>query len=548
MGDRSLQVVLAGLLLAGCPASPEPRPPSPTPEVEASELAAARVPAGLPLPELPEPNPTPEPTPPPEPTPGTDWPDQSPVVASPILHDATTLPIAIEGAAPLPRAFRLAVAGSLHIGWNGWTSDGVQGALAQFDLPLGPVDSFDDARTTWSPGAPDASLDIVGLDFDLDGDGSAELLVGEPYAVPDPDVNDCRWAGTGRIQAWSSPPAGPLPTGGGDLEQQGDACGDGFGAALFDAGDVDGDGQSDLLVGAPLWSTGGANQGGRAWLLPGGGGLDLTSALATWAGTEGFSRLRARPGGDITGDGRPDVVLVDREVHGGFQSNAKGLVRIAAGPAGGEVAQVHTGTHHAWITGALGPGDVNGDGFGDLLVWGLAGDVDGTTAWLLAGPLPSVNSLDQAVATINLAVPDDTSDWSHATQDHPWATAAAVGDVDGDGHADLWFADPAAHAGRGRAALFLGPVGGTLGPEHAALLAEGSEPHCEPDFGEDDWEYFLYRGDSFGDALAAGDVDGDGIPDLLLSSAYRRSAPCQGSPPASRIPTVFVIPGASVLP
>src|SRR5262249_28472230 len=142
-----------------------------------------------------------------------------------------------------------------------------------------------------------------------------------------------------------------------------------------------------------------------------------------------------------------------------------------------------------------GPGDVDGDGQADLLLgapYSDAGSVDGGAAYLLLGPVRSGLDLKDATALLV----------AEAAGDLAGQSVAGAGDVDGDGLADLLvgaYGNDAGGTDAGTTYLLSGPVGGEvdLGDATARMLGE-------------------VAGDKAGFAVAgAGDVDGDGLDDVL---------------------------------
>jgi hypothetical protein len=298
-----------------------------------------------------------------------------------------------------------------------------------------------------------------------------------------------------------------------DATLVGEEAYDHAGYSVSGAGDVDGDGHADLLLGAYDNSEGGGSAG-AAYLVRGPvtGTLDLSLADAKLVGdaTSGYYAGWSVSGaGDVDGDGHDDLLIgayLDEE-GGAYQAGAAYLVR---GPVSGTVA---LSAADAKLLGEVeydragwsvsGAGDVNHDGHADLLVGApnhaYAGTDYAGAAYLLLGPVTGTVDLSLAEATF-------VGDTSECCSKAGYSVSGA-GDVDGDGNDDFLIAMPGAgYPNYGVILLFLGPVTGSLDSStaDAALWGEGDS-------------YGMGVGQSIS---GAGDVDADGHDDLLIGAPY----------------------------
>jgi hypothetical protein len=165
---------------------------------------------------------------------------------------------------------------------------------------------------------------FVSIPGDVDGDGVPDVFASDWS-------NAAKGPSTGRVYVHSGKDGHRL------LTLTGDGAGEGFGTSASMAGDVDGDGHADLIVGA--WQYGGAAiGGGRAYLYSGADGrLMKTFTCRTPGDTLGFDAVNL---GDVDGDRTVDFLLTSgwSGIHG-FHSGrvfivSSGVQRIARAPDG----------------------------------------------------------------------------------------------------------------------------------------------------------------------------------------------------------------------
>src|SRR5439155_13951577 len=143
---------------------------------------------------------------------------------------------------------------------------------------------------------------------DVSGGGLADVVVGA-------DLNAAGGAGAGRVYVFYGGPGADAVA---DLTLTGAAAGDAFGNSVSSAGDVNGDGYADVIVGAYLNDAGGTDAG-RAYVYYGGPGADAVADLTLTGAAAGDSfGYSVSSAGDVNGDGYADVIV------GAYQNDAGG--------------------------------------------------------------------------------------------------------------------------------------------------------------------------------------------------------------------------------
>lgn len=337
---------------------------------------------------------------------------------------------------------------------------------------------------------------------DLNGDGYEDVAVGAPFnAVNGQD------AGAAYIYFGSA-----VFDTTADLVLRG-AAWDWFGFSLSGAGDVNNDGYDDLIVGAPGNTfSGPPNNNGRALLFLGGPSMDATPDLILNGSMPGDAMGRSVAGaGDLNGDGFDDIVV------GAPSNDAMGtdagmiLVYLGSSPVNSIPDLLVLGTAAEDLLGdaVAGAGDMNGDGFDDLLVGAPGSDlgaVNGGAAYVYHGGSPLTGGADQTLSGIY--------------GDAAFGSAlAGAGDVNLDGYADVVVG--ARQTGvptpsSGAAQVFFG---GSVPDNVPSVFMAGTT-----------------SGERFGTAVAVGDINRDGRSDVVVGAPQALRTPVRPVRPMSTSP------------
>ncbi|MBL8746524.1 MAG: FG-GAP repeat protein [Phycisphaerae bacterium] len=303
---------------------------------------------------------------------------------------------------------------------------------------------------------------------DVNGDGFDDVIVGAPTE------NNASGVTTGVARVYSGRTGAFLRT------FYGDSAGDQFGWSVSGAGDVNNDGIPDFIVGAPQDDNTGTDSG-SARVFSGANG----AILYTFNGDSADDRfgLSVSGAGDVNNDGFDDLIV------GAYQDDNTGAdsgsARVFSGATGAILYTFNgdaAGDRFGWsVSGA---GDVNGDGFDDVIVGARFNDSNGTdsgSAQVFSGATGAV------LYTFNGVGAGDLFGWS----------VSGAGDVNGDGFADLIVGAP-----------FHDANGANSGSARVLSGADGAVLHT-------------FVGDAVGDNLGssvggAGDVNGDGFADLIV--------------------------------
>ena len=254
---------------------------------------------------------------------------------------------------------------------------------------------------------------------DINNDGYDDILIGASQADPGGlDAAGTAYVVFGKASGFTASFALSTVDGSNGFRLQGLSTPGALGAAVSNAGDVNGDGISDLIVGAPSVSAGGSDFAGSSYVVFGrttGFGADLN--LAALDGQNGFridgaavadqSATSVSAAGDVNGDGFGDLIVGARGVDFGSLQNAGAAYVVFGGPSFGASLNVTSlnGANGYRLDGAAdfnyagysvsAAGDVNRDGLDDVIVGAYGSDQSGQinagTSYVIFGALPSTS-------------------------------------------------------------------------------------------------------------------------------------------------------------
>ena len=285
-----------------------------------------------------------------------------------------------------------------------------------------------------------------------------------------------------------------------DLVLAGRTDGDYMGTSVANAGDVNSDGYDDIIIGAPGSDATGGNSG-SAYIYYGGLNADSTADVVLTGKFEhenfGYSVSSA---GDVNGDGYVDVIV--GAFGNGIKGENTGRAYIFYGGAAMDTSADITLTGEAagdrFGFSVSSAGDVNGDGYDDVIVGAFlndGGQEDAGRVYLYFGS-SDMDSTADVVLT------------GEAQMDFFGFHVSDVGDVNGDGYADVCVgATLAGQRDNGRAYIYFGSDG----------MDDVADIILSP---PDDVSYFGYS------ASFAGDVNNDSYDDVIIG------APGENSPAA----------------
>ncbi|MFO1471529.1 MAG: FG-GAP repeat protein [Turneriella sp.] len=326
---------------------------------------------------------------------------------------------------------------------------------------------------------------------DVNGDGYADVIVGAyGYSSYTGRVYIFHSGGSGGVSATTTTSASTIITG--------EATNSYFGFSVA-TGDVNGDGYADVVSGANVYST----STGRVYTFHSAGtaGVSITSAGSASnviTGEVTNSQFGASVAtGDVNGDGYADVVagarLYSTNTGRGYIFHSAGSSGVGITAAGSATVIISGETTNTYFGNSIATGDINGDGYADVVV----GAPNYTTN---TGRIYVFQSSGGTGVTATAASSAGTIITGEGTN-NKFGNGLAVGDITGDGFADVVSGAPLYSSSTGRAYIFHSGGGTGVGVTAASsassiITGEGIN-------------------NQLGYSVTLGDITGDGYADLI---------------------------------
>ncbi|SFE39315.1 integrin alpha [Nitrosomonas sp. Nm166] len=387
--------------------------------------------------------------------------------------------------------------------------------------------------------ANDFSGTSVSSAGDVNSDGFDDVIIGAPLTDSNGNYSGSSYVVFGKATGFDATIDLSSLDGSNGFRLDGETAYDRSGRSVSSAGDVNGDGFDDVIIGAPLTDSNGYYSGSSYVVFGKASGFTATLDLSSLDGSNGFhldgeaagdlSGRSVSNAGDVNGDGFDDVIV------GAPTINDVGSSYVVFGKASGFGATLDLasldGSNGFRLDGETAndrsgysvsnAGDVNGDGFDDVIVGAAFADPNGAFSGASYVVFGKASGFDAALDLSSLDGSNGFRLDGEAAGDQSGTSVSNAGDVNGDGFDDVivgaFGADPNGPLS-GSSYVVFGKASGFDATIDLSSLDSNSGFRLDG-----------VAGDASDSVSNAGDVNSDGFDDLIVGAPSDRNGDFSGS-------------------